>query len=116
MPPADASAVNCFGHGRRRRNPLFVQALDGRQRHAVGIDGGDAGVALAQAERGLELLRPRAGMADGRIVSRLHRQPGYSLQHCPAVHGLEVVLRVAVAPGGPTAGARREESFAMVLS
>src|SRR5205809_2347892 len=43
---------------------LLVQPLNRRQRRAVGIHGGDAGVALADFKRGFEILRHRPDVPD----------------------------------------------------
>ena len=48
----------------------FVQALDSRQGHAVGINRGDGSVIHAEIERGTEVLRyrPKVGAAVAVLV------------------------------------------------
>ena len=57
---------------------LLVQPLDGRQRHAVGIHGGDVFVILAQVEGGGEILGHEAEgpRSDVGLVVPLVQRPG----------------------------------------
>ena len=56
---------------------FFVEPLDRRQRHAVGIDGRDVLVVVASsAEGSVEILRHRTDVADGRVFLATNWIPG----------------------------------------
>jgi len=86
---------------------FLVLPLNGRQRHAVGIDRSDVLVVLAvQAEGGMEVLRDGAEVAAAHVVGVgpcLDGHRGKFVQHGLRIHGGEVLLDAAVAALGKRA-------------
>jgi hypothetical protein len=95
-------------------NPEFLaQALDGRERYAVGVERGDGFVIIAaEAESGVKVLRHRADVAAFQVVlvvSGCDRQGRDFLEHFPGIDRLDVGFGIAFAQQSPSRGAGAEK-------
>ena len=79
---------------------LTIQTLNGGQCHTVRIDGGNELLVRTQTESGMEVLGHRTDMIGVRVGSIVPPGDGefcHASQNVGGVHGLEVLLQVAIA-------------------
>jgi hypothetical protein len=85
-----------------------MQALDGCQRDAVGVDGGDGCFLGAQSKSGVKILGHRADVLDTSLLAfeapLFDRQNRDALENCGTVDRFDIGLGVAIGIGRDGAG------------
>ena len=88
---------------------FLVEALDGGEGDAGGVDGGDGAIVFADVERGVEVLGCGANVANGFVLGFVvpggDGKGGDFVEDFAGLCGSEIFFGVAVAEGGPGTGA-----------